>query len=314
MIALKQCRTLVLVAVFCSLASRDGICHEIDQLISNARQANTSDEKIEAIRRFSDVNTEAARVAVVLGELTADADAEVRIAAVEGLAGLVYRNQLPFPMILGKRLHDDDPSVRESTVDMVGFLGEQGVPSSLVPRLIELSSANNPRVRRSTMTALGYSQSEHDLIVDAICRQAVFDSDPGVRMNAIAAVGKRTGDLSFAITRWLIELELQGKPADPKAHDQMQNFIPTACAQVIRNLSLEQPAETIQILLELLNHASLFVRAAAVRSIGALAQDSDAGMKAAIEAGAEGRIQEMLDDPEERVRTNVTIALEYFDQ
>jgi len=73
-------------------------------------------------------------------------------------------------------------------------LVEVGVPA--VPALLDLLSTSAPRGRKHAAFALGEVASNELVVADALC-SAAKDAEPGVRINAVEALGLKTATPSI---------------------------------------------------------------------------------------------------------------------
>lgn len=282
------------------------------RIIDEIQQHSTGERQAAAVRTYAQV--EKASAALVTNALSTvyrqTRHAEVREAVVETVGALTFLHDLPFSDILQDALQCDDRQLQMLSLDAITLLGENSLPLELRPLLLQSAQDESAEIRSRALTALKEFRNPPDGLVRAVVAQAVHDRDAMVRMNAVAAIWRWDGDLKFAVTCWLRELESTPDPDAAMREEQVRDFIPVAAAATIRNLGMEQPEAIVPVLVELVQHESPVVRAASARTLGAIAEQVEAAVDISRHHSAEEQLQQLLEDKYENVRENAAIGLQ----
>ncbi len=299
-------RCLLILLLICSTSDAND---EIKALIGQLGKGVPAGDRVAAAKKLRDMETREALGAIdALENNCTDDNADVRNAAVLALGTLLDRFEQPCHLSLVRAMFDADPLIR-THADLFVRLMAKRLPEDAVPLLLSQAAHRDPSIRSSVLETLAAAAGD-DPTIRAVLRQAVHDRDYMVRNNVIVALFKQTGDLSAAVSHWLMLLDEPGNADAAKFESERQQFVQIGIAQHVRNLGLQRPKEMINALIPLLKDESPVVRGAAARTLGAIANDSDEARRLAVKLRVREELKPLLDDSVENVRANAAVGLD----
>lgn len=208
-----------------------------------------------------------------------DEDAEVRVAAIEGL--WECEDARVVPQLLHLLLHDPTPAVRAAAAAGLGpfvLLKELGKLRPYTPQLetepeetliaVVDTAQEDLEVRRRAVEALGYSSHER---VPAIIEAAYYDDNEKMRVSAVFAMGRS------ADRRWV-----------PTILNELNSVNPEMRYEAARAAGELEAREAVPLLIELIEDPDREVQEAAIWALGEIggSQAQDA-LERVIEQGDE---------------------------